>query len=110
MKTFEASLPTGFYDTISKKVVTMEASKKYVKIGGKMMVNTELLFARVTGLHGSSREPIDIKELLTHELSPVPTSMFTATGDMRIGKAKSQLKKQLQVDISSCKALEDAMI
>lgn len=33
--------------------------------------------------------------------------MFTGPGDMRIGKAKAQLKEQLQVNFSSRKALED---
>ena len=106
MKTFEAALPNGFYDTISKKVITMEASKKHVKMGEKTIVNTELLFSRLLGLQGSCRESLDIKELLTYELSPVPTAMFQGSGDMRISKSKSELKKQLQVDISTHKALE----
>lgn len=106
MKRFEAALPNGFYDTISKKVITLEASKKHVKMGEKTIVNTELLFSRLLGLQGSCREFLDIKDLLTYELSPVPTAMFQGSGDMRISKSKSELKKQLQVDISTRKALE----
>lgn len=70
MRDFEASLPGGFYDAMSQKVVTMEASKKHVKIDGKTMINTELLFSRAIGLQGSSREAIDVKEVLTYKLAP----------------------------------------
>ena len=59
--------------------------------------------SRVIGLQASSRETIDIRNLLSHELSPVPTSMFTDSGDMRIGKSKTQLKTQLQVELSTRK-------
>ena len=35
------------------------------------------------GLQASGRD-IDVKDVLGHELAPVPTSMFDDTGDMRI--------------------------
>jgi len=47
-----------------------------------------------------SRET-DLKELFSHELAPVPTSMFEDNGDMRITKSKSTLKQKLQVVQSS---------
>ena len=71
------------------------------------MFNTTLLFSRVIGLQASSRETIDIRNLLSYELAPVPTSMFTDSGDMRIGKSKAQLKTQLQVDLSTRKASQE---
>ena len=48
------------------------------------------------GLRVSSRD-VDINDVFSHELAPIPTSMFTEVGEMRISKAKSVLKKQLQV-------------
>ena len=41
-----------------------------------------------------------MKVALTHELCPVPSSLFEDTGDLRIAKSKAGLKKKLQVEIS----------
>jgi len=56
---------------------------------------TNLIYSRVIGLQASGRD-IDIKDVLGHELGPVPTSMFDDTGDMGIAKFKSTLKKILE--------------
>ena len=90
-----------------KRVITMDVTKKHVKIGAAKMFNTTLLFSRVIGLQASSRETIDIWNPLSYELAPVPTSMFTDSGDMRIGKSKAQLKTQLQVELSTRKASQE---
>jgi hypothetical protein len=101
MKEFENKWPDGFYGPIPKKVVTMSV-KQAVSIGKDKIVDINAIYARVIGLMSSSRD-IDIKDVLSHELSPVPTSMFTEDG-MRIAKNKSQLKKSLQVELSSRRA------
>ena len=86
----------GFYGPISKTVITMDVTRKHVKIGAAKIFNTTLLFSRVIGLQASSIETTDIQNLLlSNEFAPVPTSMFTDSGDMRIGKSKAQLKTQL---------------
>ncbi len=85
MQEFENSLPTGFNGTINKKVETMAVNKR-------KLYDTNLIYSRVIGLQASSRE-VDINDILSHELSPIPTSMFTEDGEMRISKAKSLLKK-----------------
>ena len=41
------------------------------------------------------------KIVLSHELAPVPTSMFESSGEMRITTSKSFLKRQLQVEVST---------
>ena len=64
------------------------------------MFNTKLFYTRVVGIQASSRE-IDIKQLLSYELSPVPTAMFSKSGEMKVAKAKSVLKKVLQKDVPS---------
>ena len=59
-----------------------------------------MIYSRVIGIQASSRD-IDIKKVLSHELAPVPTSMFHDSGAMRICKAKSDLKKRLAKEASS---------
>ena len=59
-----------------------------------MAFTTELIYTRLIGIQGSSQE-IYIKQLLSYELSPVPTSMFSESDEIRVAKAKSVLKKVL---------------
>ena len=54
MITFEESWHDGFHETISKKVVTMNESKKHVKIGEIEIYNTEVIFACVMCLLSAS--------------------------------------------------------
>ena len=99
MKQYESKWPEGFNEKISKVVELMTESKKHVKVGDLKVFDTNLIYNRVVGLQASSRD-IDILRLLSHELAPVPTSMFTDSGDMRICTAKSVLKKLLQSEVS----------
>ena len=48
-------------------------------------------FTRIIGLQASGRE--DLK----NELAPVPMAMFDNSGDMRVAKIMSTLKRELQV-------------
>ena len=98
MLKFEKACPSGFLEPIRKMVVTMTVTKKHVPVGDVKVFDTNLIYSRVIGLQASSRE-IDITDVLAHELAPVPTSMFNDSGEMRISKAKSILKKQLQVEV-----------
>ena len=50
MISFENALPTGFYETISKKVVTMNSTKKSIRVGGKDVYDLNLIYSRVLGL------------------------------------------------------------
>ncbi len=99
MMEFESKLPQGFYDTIEKKVVSMAASKKSIKLGEHKVYDTNQIYSRVMGLQASSRD-VDINEVLSCELSPVPTSLFNDSGEMRISKSKSDLKFQTKIDVS----------
>ena len=99
MKVFESRLPQGLYETITKRVVTIDHARKHVKVGAVKVFDTNLIYSRVIGLQAREWD-IDIKDVLGHELAPVPTSMFYDTGDMRIAKSKSTLKKILQVEVS----------
>ena len=99
MKKFEQGWPKSFNEKISHKVKTQLDSRKYIKVGDTKVYDTELIFSRVIG-QASSRE-VDVKALLSYELSPVPTAMFTETGEMREAKAKSNLIKVLQKEVSA---------
>ena len=70
------------------KVETMAVTKKSFKVGDSKMYNTELIYSRVIGLQASSIE-LSITDILSCELSPIPTALFNDSGDMRISKSKS---------------------
>ena len=89
----------SFHEKISHKVKTQLDSRKYIKVGDTNVYDAELIFSRVICLQACARE-VDVKALLSYELSPVPTAMFTETGEMRVAKAKSNLKKVLQKGFS----------
>jgi len=98
LASFEKSWPGGFNASLSKMVVTMAVKRKSVKVGNNNVYDTSLIYSRVLGLQQC--RDIDIKTVLAHELSPVPTSMFDDEGKMRIATTKSTLKKKLQVTLS----------
>ena len=100
MKDFENGWPNNFNNKLSRVVKTQAESRKYIKIGDAKVFDTELIYSRVIGIQASSRD-IDIKQLLSYELSPVPTAMFSESGDMRVAKSKSVLKKALQKEVSA---------
>ena len=77
----------------------MLSSKKHVKIGNTKVYDTVLICSRVMGLQMSGRD-IDIKNVVQHELAPIPTALFDESGNLRITKTKSTLKKKLQVEKS----------
>jgi len=77
----------------------MDHARKHVKVGAVQVIDTNLTYSRVIGLQARERD-IDIKDVMGHELAPVPTSMYDDNGDMRIAKSKSNLKKILQVEVS----------
>ena len=98
MKEFESTWPEGFHSTISKKIITMSAMKKNIKVGSCQIYDTNLIYSRVIGLQAS--RDINMKDVLEYELCPVPASLFDENGDMRIAKSKSTLKNKLQVQHS----------
>ena len=100
MKEFAQNLPDGLHEVIPKKVTTMVATKKHVKVGDTKLYDTNTIYSRVIGLQASGRE-VDIKDVLSYELAPGPTSTFEETGEMRTATSKSSSKRQLQVEVSA---------
>ena len=84
----------------SHKVKTQLDFQKYINVGDTKVYDTELIFSKVKGLQTSSCE-VDLMAPLSYELSQAPTAMFTETGKMRVAKAKSNLKKVLQKEVSA---------
>ena len=98
MEQYEAQWPDSFNKSIPKKVVTMAVSRKHIKVGQVDVYDTNLIYSRLLGLQ-HARE-LDLKDVLMYELSPVPTSLFENSGNLRVSKTKSVLKNKLQVELS----------
>ena len=99
MNVYQQSWPSGFNDTLSKKVVTMSVTRKALKVGTTPVMDTNIIYCQVLILQQS--RDIDLNWVLQYELAPVPTSMFNDKGQMRISKSKSTLKRKLQIEKSS---------
>ena len=80
---FSANMPAGFYSPLKKEVITMETSKKGLKVGGKQAYDMEKIYGRLLVL--SQRREINLEELSGFELSTVPSSLFDEFGDMSKG-------------------------
>ena len=106
MNEFDGSLPAGFHGTIEKRFISMAETKKSVKVRGVKIYDTNLIYSRVIGLQASNR-PVDIDDVLSYELAPVPTALFTESGEMRDAKAKSVLKSNTQKLLSTRRAQEN---
>lgn len=98
MKDFEAGWPTSFHGPLKKNVKTMTSNKKLIKIDGTPVINTEMIYTRVIGLQQS--RSLNMKDVLSYELSAVPSALFDENGDLR-SQAKATLLTKLQVEVSS---------
>ena len=98
LEEYEKTWPEGFNSTISKKVETMAASCKFVKIDDSKVYDLNAIYSRVIALLSSDRD-VDVNDVFSYELAPVPTAMFMKDG-MWICKAKSKLKRSLQIEVS----------
>ena len=95
MSSFENTLPSGFYEPLSKRVVTIKAAKKSMIVRGKYVYNTKVIYDRVLGLQQSL--DIGIQDVIRHELAPFPSSLFKETGDVRLSTGKCVLKNKPKV-------------
>ena len=66
-------------------------TKKSIKVGAVKVYDTNLIYSRVIGLQACDR-PVDIADLLAHELAHLPSPLFTDSGELRTASAKSVLK------------------
>ena len=80
MKSYGATWPDGFYHAIAKKVVTMAETKRHTRTGSSANYDTSVIFSRVMCLMASRN--VDVKGIFCYELTPIPTSLFTDSGDI----------------------------
>ena len=92
LQEFHSSLPDGFRSKIKKEVVTMKVTGEAKK---KKLYNSEIIFSRVMYL--LSADQIEIKDLFTYELAPVPTALFKETGEGRYPTSNAVL-----TDVQCC--------
>lgn len=88
---FSAALPGAFYQPLKRKVITMEASKSSIKVGGKNVYDMEMFYARMLVI--SQKRDGQLQEFFQLELSPVPSSLFDEFGDMSKGTKSILLHK-----------------
>ena len=76
----------------------MALAKKSIKLDGKPVYNTELIYTRV--IYIQQYRDIDITDVISYELSPVPASLFDESGAMH-AQSKAFLKTKFQLEQSS---------
>jgi hypothetical protein len=92
MTKFGNKCPDHFHEPIKKTVVCVNVAKKHVKINENIVIDPEVIYDRAMAIQNSPN-PISQKRLLSYELAPVPTAIFTMNG-MRTSE-KSVLKNKL---------------
>ena len=63
LEAFEGQWPELFNQPISKQVVTMTASRRYLNLIGHQIIDHGILYGRAMGLHASGR-PVDLDGIL----------------------------------------------
>ena len=81
-------------------------TKKSIKVEAVKVYDTILIYSRVIGLQASDR-PVDIADLLAHELARVPSPLFTDSGELRTASAKFVLKTNTAQLLSAKRAQEN---
>ena len=99
MVRFEEGWPLGFNSPIPKPAVTMAIVEKYILVGYKDVYTVYLIYSRVLSLQQTRSN--NLSDVLKYQLSPIPPSMFKDNREMRIATNKFELKKKLQVEVSS---------
>ena len=100
MKKFVQEFPDSFHKTISKQVHMLKSEKKGVQIGDIQNFNTEAIYARIMCLLSIGQTTLETA--LKHELSPVPTSLFSGYWRYEICKGKISFESKLgSANISS---------
>ena len=91
LRSFYNDMPSVFYDSIRKRVTTIETANKGVKVGDGTMFDMKKLYGRM--LVVSQQRHIDIRRVFSFELAPHPLSLFDEYGDMRKGTKATTCKQ-----------------
>ena len=86
MEEYEATWPEAFHEHLKKRVRTMKECKKKTRTDTTEQVDSGLILPRALALVNS--QDIKVEQILSEELSPVPTSIFEEkTRDLHIAKS-----------------------
>ena len=94
MEEFERGLPGSFHETIHRHVTTMAVSQKHIQVSDMNMFDTQMTYARAMALQ-CSQQNYDTKNLMAHEPSARPASMFDDSGAMQVAETKNDLKVEV---------------
>ena len=97
MAEFLKSLPKGFYKTISRKTVFC-SPKNTLTINEKPVIDQDAIFCRAMVLISTGE--LDIRTLFASELAVYPPSLFFPNGEPRYCTSKSDVKREIQENIS----------
>ena len=96
LQEFEWACPTGFYQTIKRKVI----GEKKRGVGTMEQCDLGLIFARVIAL--MSTRALKLNVMLKYELAAVPTSIFDEKSSaIRIYTSKSIIKRKHLVEVTN---------
>ena len=87
MQQFINDLLDGFYKPLTVVALAMKKLKKSIKINEVEVLDTSLIYSRAFSLQ-LTNVALRVENAFSFELSPVLTSMFDDTGDMRSAKSK----------------------
>ena len=93
---FEFSLPEKFYAPLMKLCTTMNSLMKSIKIDDIEIIETAMIYSRVIAVQ-LTNDTFNMRDVLKYELSPIPTSMFNDSGDIRTPKNEADLKNAFSV-------------
>ncbi|KAG1666659.1 hypothetical protein GQR58_018790 [Nymphon striatum] len=96
------------FEVIEGMIETLVTLKKHVPVGSDRLFDIELIYSRIIGVQASARN-LNLQDLFSYELAPVPTSMFKDSGAIRFMTDKVKLKR-LQVETSVRTILIDATV
>ena len=96
-KIIQKSLPGGFYDTVSGKVKTIADGKKGMKVGKKIVLDLEVIYARALALRHINPD-LNFEKILVYELALDCTSMFNEKGVIHPCNQKSKLMARSMVE------------
>lgn len=84
MRFYEESWPERFNATLSKEVMAVAVTRKFLRVGPTAVSELNLIHSRVIGMQQS--RDIELSDVLQYELAPVQASIFANNGDMRIAR------------------------
>lgn len=90
VKQFHQTLPEGFYDSLTKQVITMFILQKRVQ----EIIDTSLIYSRVIAMQ-LTNVSVTVENIFKHELALISISIFNDNNDLRLAKSKADLKRTL---------------